>query len=42
MHFITFIKKYNLFLHLHFLFLHMNVVWPGIKQIHAIYEHIAT
>ena len=42
MHVIIRIKKYNLFLHLHFLFLHTNVVWPGIKQIHLIYQHIAT
>ena len=42
MHVIIRIKKYNLFLHLHFLFLHTNVVWPGIKQIHLIYQQIAT
>ena len=41
MHFITVIKKYNLFVHLHFIFLHMNVVCPGIKLIPLIYQHIA-
>ena len=40
--FITVIKKYNLFLHLHFIFQHMNVVCPGIKQIHTIYQHFVT
>jgi len=37
MHFITVIKKYNLFLHLHFIFQHMNVVWAGIKLKPMIY-----
>ena len=41
MHFITVIKKYNLFVHLHFIFLHMNVVCPGMKLIPLIYQHIA-
>ena len=41
MHFITVIKKYNLFVHLHFIFLHMNVVCPGIKLIPLIYQNIA-
>jgi len=37
MHFVIIIKQYNLFLHLHFIFLHMNVICPDIKLIHTIY-----
>jgi len=37
MHFITVIKKYNLFLHLHFIFLHMDVFCQGIKLKPMIY-----
>jgi len=41
MHFIVKITKYNLSVHLHFIFLHMNVVCPGMKLIPLIYQHIA-